>query len=246
MQAAAKLAAEAEARSKQAAEDFAERMRLAEEQQRQWKRERLRALQKNQEEDARFSALMARLNNQLQSLFEEEVGLLARLAAGGLSAEEEREIRSRLKEITHIREGLLDELMQASIRHSEAQDARYVNGLAMLDQMLGSVSDEETDLLQMLEDGVLSATTEVAVRARLGEIEKQRAALLYEHKPSATAFHLWTVPTLKVCFLLTGWSRRRHSRISKLRMRLPVTRRGRAQWVVSIERCRNFTTRRAN
>lgn len=112
----------------------------------------------------------ASLKDRLAALEDEEAELLRRLAAGGLTPEEEAAIRKRLAEIAAEKAGLeawlLDNHLQAEV--------------AELNRKVTALDDEEAELLRRLAAGDLTPEEEAEIRKRLAEIALEREALLAE------------------------------------------------------------------
>ena len=144
---------------------------------------------------ATLGSQLADIDAKLSALDDEEAELLRRLAAGGLTPEEEAAIRKRLAEIAAERgellaakeAALLELLASGNLTEEERaaleaklkalDSAKAANELGMMKARLAALDDEEAELLRRLAAGVLTPEEEAAVRARLAEIARERKAL---------------------------------------------------------------------
>jgi hypothetical protein len=157
--------------------------------------ERERSMLRAQLLRAQLSSRIPILEGQLSALDDEQNELMRRLAAGGLTPQEESEIRARLAAIAAERAELL-EAQEAAIKGlldtdllSEAEAAALTAKLyslerAQVGRKLAALDDEEQELLRRLANGALTPQEEAEMRARLAEIAAERAELYAQSKVS--------------------------------------------------------------
>ena len=187
-------AAEAARREKDARAQL-DQKNVQEEMRAQNRKAQLEAKKKSHENSKQQASELTELQARLVALDDEERELRRRLAAGGLTPQEEEAIYRRLAEIAQERIQIklrVTELQKADLRRKlesgalsaeEEDDLR--RRLAALDQsslklQLEALGAEEAELRRQLASGRLSADEEAKLRQRLAEIGQDRMRISTE------------------------------------------------------------------
>ena len=179
-------------RLRREAEEAAETYRLEQERLAHERRQKIRDQQALMDKRNARDEFFAGCKSRLQALDDEEAEILRRLAAGGLSPEEEEALRRRLAEIAqerieirmemlnYERNEMLERLKNGGLSPEEEEELR--RGLAVLEQMefqlrIDRLDAEEKELLRRLATGLLSREEEEEIRRRLYALQQERVGL---------------------------------------------------------------------